>query len=697
MTDNRSIQKALEDILSSESLGLEKAVCALSEEEKKIVAELLVMRAEEEFATAAPLTPSATAHVRKSLLLACELAPFDVNIWFGRAAILGLLDDDNEEILQEAITCFEMVTRLDEKFFTAWSGWASLLTRLGLIKDDVHLFHQAHEFCAKAESVATPQDLDEDPEFYWNWGLLLFMIAKYSGEATELNQALKCFQKAKEYGNHSDHFYCDYAQVLAEFGLLVNREDLLLEAVELFEKHLPNDEEIKELDEHPLHFATCFMYLASAYSYFFTSHLTEAHFLKAQEAFIRVLQLKSDFHQAWLHLGCLFLLAFKRWQKIDLLKACVERLREAYQLESNDPYVISKFAEAMAHLGVYEEVVDHLKFAEYIIETGLSEHPDSIELITALAVLYVCFGRYFEETKYFAAAIEYAEKGLIDDPGHIPLLHTLAQAKFFLSQSLDDTKALKEALQLFQKVSQYEVGNLAHFWNEWGIALVHAADLTQDDAYLVEAEAKFEKAIILQDSVVPEWLFNYGCTLDFLGDLKEDEIYYERAIQALQLAVNADPEFISARTHLACAYMHLGEAMDDVAAFREACHHFQIVIEQDPENDFALGEWGLALMHLAELTHDETIKDTEGLLEQAESQFFKALSLGNTQACYHLACLYSYQGNIADALFYFEKAIEEDMLPPHSILKEDDWLENLRKTDYFQQFLQKAEKEDEEE
>ncbi|MDB6081364.1 MAG: hypothetical protein JWO53_636, partial [Chlamydiia bacterium] len=183
---------------------------------------------------------------------------------------------------------------------------------------------------------------------------------------------------------------------------------------------------------------------------------------------------------------------------------------------------------------------------------------------------------------------------------------------------------------------------------------------------------------------------------DFLGDITDDEIYYERAIQALHAAVTADPEFIPARSHLACSYMHLGEVMSDIVAFREACHHFQIVVDQDPEDDLAWSEWGLALMHLVELMHEDGIHTNENLLEQAEGHFLQALFLGNSQASYNLACLYSFQGNVSDALFYFERAVVEEMLPPLEIMKNDGWLKNLRNTDYFKEFLLKAPKDEEE-
>ena len=65
----------------------------------------------------------------------------------------------------------------------------------------------------------------------------------------------------------------------------------------------------------------------------------------------------------------------------------------------------------------------------------------------------------------------------------------------------------------------------------------------------------------------------------------------------------------------------------------------------------------------------------------------QAAKLGNIHAHYHLACLYSLLNEQDKAFYFIKKADDFDALPPIQDLLEDDWLENLRKTPNFQNFM----------
>ncbi|MDB6082100.1 MAG: hypothetical protein JWO53_1372, partial [Chlamydiia bacterium] len=503
MTDNNAIQRAFEDIISSTSESIDKTAYKLSAEEKQLVAELLVMRAEEEIINCGVHSTSISI-AKKSLALACELVPTNIEIWHERG--VALATQDTEEDLLEAITCFEVATKLNENFFEAWYAWASVLTRLGLIHDEVSYLFDANIKYLKAEAVAN-QEMKDEPDFYWNRGLLLSMIAKYSGEASELSQAIAYFRKAKKLGLEEKDFYNDFAQALVEFGFLINREEYLVEAAELFQSSLPQDidHDLFSSDEEKEDLANRYFYLANCYYYLFGTHLDHDYFQLAHEAFTNAVTLDPEFYQAWLQMGSLFLLGSKRWQKVDHLRSSVASLAEAYYLAPDDVHVLARLTEALALIGAHEENITCLRQAEMTGHRALILHSDSVDLMTSQAMVSISFGRYFGEESYFLTAKEQAEAGLVVSPTHAPLLHILAQAQFFLSEINEDLLAMDHSLELFEKVSQSDVGRLACFWNEWGIALIHAADITHDKKYLFSAEEKFERAIILQDTVIPEW------------------------------------------------------------------------------------------------------------------------------------------------------------------------------------------------
>ena len=83
------------------------------------------------------------------------------------------------------------------------------------------------------------------------------------------------------------------------------------------------------------------------------------------------------------------------------------------------------------------------------------------------------------------------------------------------------------------------------------------SELDHEPQYVHQAVEKFELAIhefnkeYDPNLLHPEWLYNYGCALDFLGDYEEDAQYYERAIQVLSRVLIMEPGYTYARFNLA--------------------------------------------------------------------------------------------------------------------------------------------------
>jgi hypothetical protein len=74
-------------------------------------------------------------------------------------------------------------------------------------------------------------------------------------------------------------------------------------------------------------------------------------------------------------------------------------------------------------------------------------------------------------------------------------------------------------------------------------------------------------------------------------------------------------------------------------------------------------------------------------MNDAEQKVTLAAKLGNPQAYYHLSCLYSLLGQTERAMHFLLKARQFDALPPIDELLGDEWLENLRSTSEFQEFM----------
>ena len=108
-------------------------------------------------------------------------------------------------------------------------------------------------------------------------------------------------------------------------------------------------------------------------------------------------------------------------------------------------------------------------------------------------------------------------------------------------------------------------------------------------------------------------------------------------------------------------------------------------MKNDEENDTVLIDWAMTLINLATHSHDSS--ESDQFFRDAEHKIHVAMRLGNLQTYYHLACLYSLQGQCDKGMRCLEKARANEALPPLDELLQDEWLDNLRSTADFQGFL----------
>ena len=73
--------------------------------------------------------------------------------------------------------------------------------------------------------------------------------------------------------------------------------------------------------------------------------------------------------------------------------------------------------------------------------------------------------------------------------------------------------------------------------------------------------------------------------------------------------------------------------------------------------------------------------------KDAELKLTQAIKAGNLQGYYQLACLFSLLEQPDKSLSFLMKTESFQALPPIDELLEDDWLENLRSSSSFRDFL----------
>ena len=168
-----------------------------------------------------------------------------------------------------------------------------------------------------------------------------------------------------------------------------------------------------------------------------------------------------------------------------------------------------------------------------------------------------------------------------------------------------------------------------------------------------------------------------------------EELYYDKAINLLGYVYEKKPNSGRVRYQLALAYSHRGELTSNVENLYHAVDLFEAILSQEHDDDVAWCEWGYALLNLAELIADPVHPEKgQELRKEAETKLMRSAKLGNGPANYHLACLYSLSGIKDVAMDYLKRAELSSALPAIEDIESDEWLEDLRQTTAFQEFLE---------
>jgi tetratricopeptide (TPR) repeat protein len=345
------------------------------------------------------------------------------------------------------------------------------------------------------------------------------------------------------------------------------------------------------------------------------------------------------------------------------------------------------WAEALALIGEITDRVDLLyEASNKISQTIDAEEEEDPYLWYSHGMCLNAFGRYYKDNDYFYQAIEKFQYGLSLDRTCHRLWHMIAQTYSYVGKEEDDIDAFEKAVRFSAKAlgSQF---NSFYLFNH-AFALANLGEMKDHQALLEQAASHYEHLLNIQKNALyihPEWLFHYATTLDLLGDYHEEESYYLKSIEILSQVLMVDPDFSHIHHRLSLAFSHLGELKGEVEYFHRAIHHSRVAVKNEEENDQAIVDWGVTLINLAQHLHFS--EEIDPLYNEAEHKLTQAAKLGNQQAYYHLGCLYSLLGQYEKAMHFIDKSHQSKTLPSVEEMLDDEWLEGLRMTSYFQEFL----------
>lgn len=633
------------------------------------------------------------SRVLESFEIASKVASHSPQVFFRQATVYAA-QGQNIRCLISAHKALEKAVHLDPNFVSAWHSWGNVLVRMGLFYDDISYFYQADQKFHEAEHLSHHNGQNYSESLYWHWGICWYHIGKHSGEAVDFFRALEKFRLAEKTGCDEGEFQNDFGNVLIDLACLVSgRKELFLEAIDHYKKFTVLV---------PIQYEG-WLNLACTYQRLFDLTGSIDYFHEADECFEHARSLNTENATVWLRWGELLLSSGKHYKDLERLQASLEKFQNAYALEPGHPVILLRWSEAQMLIGSYTENLELLYEAKNKINLALQSVPQEPDAWYILGICLGEFGRYFASEEYFKEAIEKFRYGLTLNPTHPLLLYGTALAYFAIGDMTGNVGMIEQAQHFFERIAESNTKLAPQLLNDWGVTLMKLGELTNEQTHVEVAAEKFELAISrrldMQGAEVEvEWLYNYGCAMDFLGDFHEEPVYYEKAVQVLSHILQLDPEYHHARYNLALALYHLGELNSDVESLHKAIDLFHDLILQDPEDEMTWNDYGLTLLNLAVLKNDAAhAHQADQLFEQAESKLQQALALGNVNAFYNLACLYALTDNLSAAIHYLERAELADALPPVEDVMHDEWLENLRYQTAFRMLVSRllAKNEDE--
>jgi tetratricopeptide (TPR) repeat protein len=589
---------------------------------------------------------------------------------------------DNGACLKNANKLLEKAISLDPTSFQAYFLWGNVLVQLGIFHFEANYFIEADGKYTQAEKLLTENQNASD--LYWQWGFSWFCHGKHAGEAIELRKAVEKYRQAKELGASSSSFWNDFGNALVDLGYLIERHELFKEAVEMYQK---------SVDLEPTYFEG-WINLACSLQHIYNLTGLEEIFKSADTAFEKASTINYDYAHLWYRWGFLYVTEAKRMHNMDRLKQSLQKFEKAFQCDPQHPGILGRWGDAQILFGSLTEDLTLLRSGEAKIVKSLELAPDSVELWVVYGTCLNELGRYFGEEEYYAQAIEKFQYALSIDRKDPLAWYGLALSHYALGELHRDATMLEKCIRYCSNAVEFAGEAFPQFWNDWGVALMRLAEMTHDRQYLESAVEKFVKALngpngeINIDQVSIEWVYNYGAALDFLGEFTGELSYCEQAAQVLSQVVQFYPEHAAAHYNLALTFSHIADLKEEVEYFYQSLDEFETLLKLDPEDEFAWTDWGLTLINLGLFINDSHISEKSiQCYEQAEAKLQQAIALGNRHAYYHLACLYSLNGNYSASMHFINKANTHDALPSLDELMHDEWLDGLRKTQAFRHFI----------
>jgi len=611
---------------------------------------------------------------------ACKLKPNNPKIYFEQGLSLFEFgtEEGKENVLSLASKKFKAATSLLPEYFEAWLLWGMTLAHLGNVHEKYHYFLEAEEKLQKALKLSKGQDSAVLADLYRECAQVKVEIAKSSKEAHDWYLAMDAFEKASSLSAQAEpEFWNRFGLACFSLATQVNDIRLCVKAIHNF-KHAITYESNNYEGWKNLTFAMSFLYECTH---------DEDHFSQANDCFSTCVQIHPLADDIWIEWAFFLCKSGRNVSDSRRVQLAIEKCAKASAINEENPLIEICLGESLSLLGEITDKIDYIREGQDKLLEFVEDSPDNPRAWRALGESLVSMGKYFNEYDYVYQAIEKFQQGLSINRACHDLWFSMAKAYTLAGVMLLDIESLEQAEIFYIKaINLYSRSSYYHF--EYAVCLSKLGEFTQEERYLEASIREFEKVLSMQKNALylhPDWLFEYAKTLDQYGEFFEEERHYQKAIEIFSHILMVDPDFPQIHYQLAITYSHLGELSGEVESFYRSLHSFKLAAKHDEENDQILVDMGVTLINIAQCSSDAL--EAEICYRDAEVKLIQAVKSGNLQGYYQLSCLYSLLGQVEKSLVFLRKTDFFNALPDVEDLMEDEWLDHVRCSEEFQEFL----------
>ncbi len=612
-----------------------------------------------------------------------RIAPHSATLHFKQGVFLfdyGV-HKSNDKYLHLALKHMEQALKLEGQSIDAWAISGDILTQLGLMNNDAAFFHSADEKYQKASELSK-NDPKYLKKFMWDWALCLYYLGKHSGEAIDIKRSMDLFDQASKIDSDRENFWRDFGNAYVAMGLLISDERFLQKALNCYQKAI----QIK-----PTYYEG---WLSTANTFHRLYQLTnkEDYLSQAHSAYSKAADLERENLDLWVNWGQLFLQSGVSKEDIKHLQMAIMKFDKVLEISPKNFTALAGLSEAYATLGNLNASLEYLKLSEQKIEEAHSLQNECSSIFYCKAYCYYMHGQYFDDSSYYLMAVENYKRSLELEPNHFHSLYGLGITELALGNQHHDEEHYLSAHKYFRKASNGGE-NFADLWNQWGMVHLRLAQLLDDVENIKQAVEKFERALSFYKGPKPPalLLFNYGCSLDFLGNYTDDPSDYLKAAEILELLIKNYSDYGCVYYNLALVYQHLAEMNSDVDYYSRALENFHLAAQDDPEDGLIWLRWATTIMDYAQLINEDLKQDLfEALLDDSEKKLRQAMALGEEESYFQMGCLYSMKKSPMEALHFLQMAQSKNTLPDTEELMYEPALETLRSYEPFHDFVQSS-------